>query len=237
MTRSNEIEGNTVDLQPNTPVVIEHPCLECGEPGELRLLLVPDLFFPDSVLSSTNCLACGYKDTQVYQMDSASAGVKVICDFATKEDLRRYMIIAAGTEINIESEQQGVSFVQKEDGVWVVESLIRYVLEKIISQGTYPEDELQEEEMEGLGEYKDIAVFLLQSMDDINLTLTLKDNKGVSRVMPRGVIPEEGLKVLPFDYFIDDQVKMESFELPQEPVAVEETPDESFEAEKSSEEQ
>ncbi|KAI5172515.1 hypothetical protein NEFER03_1590 [Nematocida sp. LUAm3] len=216
MTRGNDPIEQTADLKPNIPVEMELPCASCGGTSVLRLLLVPDLFFPDAIISSSSCEFCGYRDKQIHQMESSSAGVKIKCNFKEKEDLRRYVVVSSETEIKIESGERGVTFHQKEDSVTVVESLIRFVLEKLISQGTMPEDLITEQEMEGLGEYKDIALFLQRSMYELDLTLTLTDNKGISRVLPRGATLEENTKILPFEYFMDDSVDMESYEAPRD---------------------
>ncbi|OAG29295.1 hypothetical protein NEDG_01368 [Nematocida displodere] len=211
MTYSEEPVQYEVDLKPNEPIEIEQQCISCSETGVLRLLLVPDLFLPDTIITSFICKACGYRDQQMDQVDASSAGVEIRCSFKKAEDLRRYVVIPAGTQIQIEAGELGVSLTQKEDSITIIESLIRFVLEKMISQGTMPEYPITEEEMEGLGEYKETAMFLQKSLDTLDLSLTLRDNKGVARVMPAGISLRESTKNLPFEYFTDESVTMVSY--------------------------
>ncbi|KAI5180618.1 hypothetical protein NEOKW01_0902 [Nematocida sp. AWRm80] len=201
----------SIDLQRNEPYEIGQTCVSCGENGSLKVLLLEDLYFPDSVITSFVCSNCGYKDKQIDQMDSTSSGVEIVCQLKKKEDLHRYIIISSGTKITLESGEQGVSLVQKEDAVIVVESLIRFILESLTSQSTLPEDPITEQEMEGLKEYKQIALFLQQSLDNLDLTLILKDDKGITRILPENTKPDEHFKTLPFEYFLNTTTQMTSY--------------------------
>jgi len=209
MTEESERpEDHGVELQPNEPLSLSQTCMSCGNEGRLSLLLVPDIFFPDVVITCFSCTECGYRDRQMDRVESAVEGVKITCRFKNSQDLKRYVVISAGTEVKIESGEHGVTYTQKDDAVMVVESLIRYVLETLISRGTLPEDPLTEEETRGLDEYQKIALFLQESLTDLDLVLVLEDKKGDTRVLPVGESLEKGTKSLPLEYFTDECVEI-----------------------------
>lgn len=205
-----------LDLEPRVPTEVEGLCLNCHEQGTVRLLLVPDAFFPSIVITSFYCPHCHYKDKQVIEVEESSGkGVEIDCAFDRPEDLRRHAVVPSGTEVSIESRDKGVSFTQSEDAIVVIESLIRGVLEKMISAGTMPEDKFSEEEFEALGEYKETAMFLQESMENIGMRLVLKDPKGVARVFPVGEIPRGSVRDLPLSHFADERVSIREYEVPK----------------------
>ncbi|KAI5192761.1 zinc finger protein [Nematocida sp. AWRm77] len=211
MTEKEEPVENDYNLKPNQPENMEMECISCGEEGSLRLLLVPDMFFPDVVISTFVCAKCGYKDKQVDQVEASSTGVKLVCTLKKKEDLKRYVIISAGTHVSIDAKDFGVSFTQKEDEVMIVESLLRSVLEKLSGESSAPEEVYTEKELSGLGEYKDFAAALQKSFIDIDLVLTLQDEKGFTRVLPQSGSLKDNIKHQPFEYFTKEGVTMEAY--------------------------
>lgn len=202
-------------LVPGVPLEMETVCMECSEKGTLRILLFKDVFFPDTVLTSFSCAHCNCRDTQTMEVgEGRGRGVEIRCTFQSAADLKRYAIVPKGAVITIESGEKAVSFEQAEDEVMVVESLIRYTLEKIISTGTLPEHKFTEEDFEGLGEYKETALFLQDSLERVDLTLSLLDKKGVARIFPVGEVPREGVKDVPLSHFADDSVRVQEVSLP-----------------------
>ncbi|KAI5191990.1 hypothetical protein NEMIN01_1774 [Nematocida minor] len=202
-----------VDLNPNEPAEIEQPCISCGGPGVLRLLIVPDMFFPDALVSTFTCKSCSFRNKQMDEMDTSLNGVRITCSLDKTEDLRRYLIVPARAKIRLDSGERGVSYVQTEDTVTTVEALLRGIFEKLISMGSMPEDKLTEEELAGLGEYSDIAVFLQKSMDDLDIVLSIEDDKGVARVMPLGANMQHTTKGVGLEYYRDGVVEIEEYEV------------------------
>lgn len=145
MSQEKEVTEYGVDLKANEPVEIEQICSSCGENSVLRLLLLPDIFFPDALITSFSCAICGYRDRQVDQMDTSDIGVRIKCVFKEREDLRRYVVVPSGAEIKIESGDKCISFVQNEDCILVVEGLIRTMLEKLVACEVTPENPLTQE--------------------------------------------------------------------------------------------
>lgn len=207
----DQLSGVSVDLNRNEPAEIEQPCIVCGETGVLRLLIVPDMFFPDALISTFTCKSCPFRNKQMDEMDTSENGVRVKCVLDKEEDLKRYLVVPSLAKIKIDSGERGVSYVQAEDTVTTVESLLRAIFEKLISMGSMPEDKLTEEELSGLAEYADIAMFLQKSMDELDIVLSIEDDKGVARVMPVGVDMQTATKDLPIEYFRDGVVEIEEY--------------------------
>lgn len=213
----NQLSGVSVDLIPNEPAEIEQPCIACGEPGVLRLLIVPDMFFPDALVSTFTCKSCSFRNKQMDEMDTSESGVRIKCVLNKSEDLRRYLVVPSGSKVKIDSGDRGVSYTQPEDTVTTVESLLREIFEKLISMGTMPEDKLTDEELAGLEEYADIAIFLQKSLDDLDIVLRIKDDKGVARVMPVGRNMHTTTKELPLEYFRDGVVEIDMYPVDRSP--------------------
>lgn len=201
----------SVDLHRNVPAEIDQPCVACGETGVLRLLIVPDMFFPDALVSTFTCGSCPFRNKQMDEMDTSDSGVRIKCALNKEEDLKRYLVVPSFSRVKIDSGERGVSYRQPEDTVTTVEALLRSIFEKLISMGSMPEDKLSEEELGGLEEYADIAMFLQRSMDDLDIVLCIEDDKGVARVMPVGADMQRSTKDLPLEYFRDGIVEIEEY--------------------------
>ncbi|KAH9386596.1 zinc finger protein [Nematocida major] len=212
-TIKTDPEGTSVDLAPNQPADVPHPCISCGGAGVLRLLIVPDMFFSDSLISTFTCSECPFRNKQIDEMHLSEKGVRIKCRLNKPEDLRRYLVVPSGARVSIDAGERGVSSQQPEDTIVTVESFIRNIFEKLISMGSMPEDKITEEELAGLEEYADIAAFLQKSMDDLDVTLSIEDPKGAARVMPVGRNMQTTTKGLPLEYFRDGVVEIEEYEV------------------------
>ncbi|KAI5166155.1 hypothetical protein NEIG_01328 [Nematocida sp. ERTm5] len=206
----------SVDLVPNEPAEIEQPCVACGNAGLLRLLIVPDMFFPDSLISTFTCRVCPFRNKQMDEMNQSNKGVRISCYLDKPEDLKRYLIIPSKAKVSFESGLDGVAYTHQEDSVSTVESLIRGIFEKLLSISTLPEDRLTKEELLELEEYSGVATFLQDSMDNLNMTLSIDDPKGVARVMPIGANMQRSTKNIPLDYYRDGVVEIEEYDLEPE---------------------
>ncbi|KAI5135428.1 zinc finger protein [Nematocida ausubeli] len=206
----------SIDLVPNEPSEIEHPCVSCGSAGVLRLLIVPDMFFPDTLISTFACHSCPFRNKQMDEMDQSKKGVRISCHLNNNEDLKRYLLIPSKAKVSFEAGDDGVSYTNQEDTVTTVEALIRSIFEKLVSMGTLPEDKLTEEELAGLDEYANIAMFLQKSMDELDITLKIDDPKGLARVMPLGANMQTTTKGIPLEYYRDGVVEIDEYDIEDE---------------------
>lgn len=212
MDEENKEAGHGVDLKPNEMVNIPEACPACHNNGELRLMMRQDQVFLDTLISSFICFFCDYRDKNITEMHESEVGVEVNCKFTEQEDLKRYIILGAGSEIRIVSGEHELSFSQEEDAVTVVEGMLRGVLEKLVLQNTLPETPIPNEEIDKFEEYKSTVAFLQDSLKDIGtMHVTIRDDKGVSRVLRQNETPNQNIKGRSTESFNDGAVEITQY--------------------------
>lgn len=212
MDEENKEVGQGVDLKPNKVVSIPESCPACNGKGELRLMMRQDQVFLDTLISCFICSSCDYRDKNVTEMNETDVGVEVNCKFTDQEDLKRYVILGAGSEIRIVSGEHELSFGQLEDAITVVEGMLRGVLEKLVLQNTLPETPIPNEEIDKFNEYKSTVAFLQDSLKEIGtMQLTIRDDKGVSRVLRQNETPNQNIKERSIESFNDGTVEISQY--------------------------
>lgn len=208
----------------NIPMSAAMQCPQCCKEAELKILKVDIPGEVATLISSLQCSHCLYRDNSIHDGDIGNGiGVFISCLFQTTDDLQRYIRLAEGSKVRIEKESAVFEFVCHVSGIYLVESIIREIIDNYEIHNnidravpTEPHAFREEEVEESVETKREKGEKRVKLLNDIlknpQFLMTVSDNTGTSRVAPVGKMLRD-VDGDEMEVFNDDRVRHASFKV------------------------
>ncbi|ELA46394.1 hypothetical protein VCUG_02116 [Vavraia culicis subsp. floridensis] len=117
----------------NKPEQIEIQCTQCNNPAFLKIMRVDTPGQSAQILSTYTCSTCNIQDNTIlpYEDKNAKGGIKIICKFTNKDDLKRYVCVFQNAVLKFQKDEFVYEYSSSTDVTTVAEIVLRNAIDEI----------------------------------------------------------------------------------------------------------